>query len=268
MESNGIAAGYVRVSTVNQVEKGDGLEIQRRKISEYCKDKGIALKTIYEDAGISGAVKDRAGLLRLLKDCEKGFIKRVIICKQDRLSRELTTAIWIETQFKKYDIELNSVIDPDYDMDDPLQKAFKRIADVFAELEKDVIAARLKDGRINNAKNGERAVGAVPFSYRLVNDKLEVNPDEARWVVKIFKWVTKGYTYTKIIGILNKRGVVTRRGNKFSIAALRYIITNQIYFGMINFDGVCSKGTHAPIISKRQFLRTQRAMQEKVAETP
>ena len=259
MESNGIAVGYVRVSTVNQVENGEGLEIQRRKITEYCKDKGIALKEIYEDAGISGAVRDRAGLLRLLKDCEKSLIKRVIICKHDRLSRELTTAIWVETQFKKYDIELNSVTDPDYDMDDPLQKAFKRIADVFAELEKDVIAARLKDGRINNAKNGERGSGAIAFGYVKTESGLMVNREEAEWVKKIFRWSSQERSYAYIIGRLNEAGLKTRRSKPFQTESIKYILRNKMYYGEMNFGELQNiKGEHEAIISKRLFLKVQK----------
>ena len=259
MESNGIAVGYVRVSSISQVESGEGLEIQRRKISEYCKDKGIVLKSIYEDAGISGAVRDRPDLLRLLKDCEKGLIKRVIICKHDRLSRELTTAIWIETQFKKYDIELNSVIDPDYDMDDPLQKAFKRIADVFAELEKDVIATRLKDGRINNVKNGERGSGAVAFGYVKTEDGLMVNREEAEWVKKIFRWNSQRRSYAFIVGRLNRAGLKTRRGNPFQTESIKYILQNKMYHGEMNFGKIRNiKGEHEAIISKRLFLKVQK----------
>ena len=100
------SAGYLRVSTANQVENGDGLQIQRNKIIQFCKEQGLSIGEFYEDKGISGAVKDRPALLQLLKDCESGHIKRVIVYKQDRLSRELTVALWLETQFKKYDIEL------------------------------------------------------------------------------------------------------------------------------------------------------------------
>ena len=252
------AIGYVRVSTVNQVERGDGLEIQRRKIEDYCKDNDVILKKVYEDAGVSGAVKDRPGLLQLLKDCEKGLIKRVIICKQDRLSRELTTAIWIETQFKKYDIELTSVIDPDYDMDDPLQKAFKRIADVFAELEKDVIVSRLRDGRINTAKNGERGSGAIAFGYKKANGKLTINPDESKWVEKIFRMAAKGHKPSELARILNKNGLRTRRGKAFQIESVKYILRNKLYYGESNYGNVQSRGVHEPIISKRLFLKVQK----------
>jgi len=263
MPTNGVAIGYVRVSTISQCENGDGLEIQKKRIADYCKEKGIELTRFYEDKGLSGAVKERPALLKLLKDCENGLVKKVIVYKQDRLSRELTVALWLETQFKKYDIELNSVIDPEYDMEDPLQKAFKRIADVFAELEKDVIATRLKDGRVNNARNGERGSGAIPFGYKKVNELLEVEPIESIWVDKVFRLAAKGRSYSKIAGTLNKNGLKTKRGNPFQIETIKYMLHNKMYCGETSFGDVSSKGNHKSIISRRLFMRVQRILSEK-----
>ena len=255
---NRITVSYERVSTSSQVENGAGLKIQREKISEYCKDKGIALGRTYEDKGISGTVKDRPGLLQLLKDCETGIIGRVIVYKQDRLSRELTVSLWLETQFKKHDIEICSVVDPDYDLEDPLQKAFKRIADVFAELEKDVIAARLRDGRVNNAKNGERGSGPIPFGYKKVDGKLVTNPEEAQYVERIFRWALKGFRYSKIVDILKDRKILTRRRKAFTIQSIKYILTNAMYYGQTSFGDINSAGVHPPIISRRLFVKVQR----------
>ncbi|MCP4653599.1 MAG: recombinase family protein [Candidatus Omnitrophica bacterium] len=250
--------GYLRVSTANQVENGEGLEIQRDKIEAYCKDKNLELNRFYEDKGISGAIKERPGLLRLLKDCEDGLIDNVIVYKQDRLSRELTVSLWLETQFKKHDIEINSVVDPEYNLDDPLQKAFKRIADVFAELEKDVITARLKDGRINNAKNGERGSGPIPFGYVKVGKKLEIKPTEAKNVVRIFRWLVKGHKYTTIVRKLNKLRATTKRGKQFQIQSLKYVLRNKMYYGETSFGNFHVQGTHPPIVSKRLFLKAQK----------
>ncbi len=250
--------GYVRVSTSNQVENGDGLEIQKNKILEYCKERGLELTKFYEDKGISGSIKDRPALVRLLKDCEAGTIQKVVVYKQDRLSRELTVSLWLETQFKKYSIELNSVVDPEYDMEDPLQKAFKRIADIFAELEKDMITMRLKEGRINNAKNGVRGSGAIAFGYKKTGDKLEINPEEAKWVEKIFRWASKGRSYSKIAELLNRNGIVTRRGGLFQIESVKYILRNHMYYGETRFGDIAGKGCHESIVSKRLFQRVQR----------
>lgn len=259
MEQENVVA-YCRVSTQTQVKKGEGLEIQHRKISEFCDEKCLRLGKIYEDKGISGAVKDRPALLQLLKDCENGKVKKVIIYKHDRLSRELTIALWLETQFKKYDVEVVSVVDPEYDLDDPLQKAFKRIADVFAELEKDVIATRLKEGRINNAKNGKRGCGPIPFGYQKVGDNLEVNPDEAPHVIKIFRWFVKGHRYSEIAEILNKRNICTKRGRLFQIQSIKSILSNGTYCGQMTFGTITSIGVHQKLISKRLYAKAQERM--------
>ncbi|MDD3906217.1 MAG: recombinase family protein [Candidatus Omnitrophica bacterium] len=258
ISSGGVVVGYVRVSTQNQVDHGEGLEIQRRKILDYCKEKNFNVDRFYEDKGISGAIRERPALLVLLKDCEAGKVNKVIVYKNDRLSRELTIALWLETQFKKHNVEVVSVADPAYDLEDPLQKAFKRIADVFAELEKEIITVRLEEGRINNAKNGERGSGAVPFGYRKIGDKLEVEPNEVQWVSKIFRWRAKGWSYTKIISELDNKNVMTKRSKTFSIGTLKYILSNKMYYGETNFGDIASKGNHEAIISKRLFMCVQR----------
>lgn len=264
MHSDGVVMAYIRCSTQNQAENGDGLEIQRRRILDYCKERNLSVGRFYEDKAISGTIKDRPALLSLLKDCEAGKVNKLVVYKQDRLSRELTVALWLETQFKKYDVEVVSVVDPDYDLEDPLQKAFKRIADVFAELEKDVIAMRLREGRLNNAKNGERSCGPVPFGYSKIGNKLEVNSIEAEWVDKIFRRVTRGWSYAKIISMLNKNNIKTKRGNAFSTDALKYILSNKMYCGETSFGEVASKGKHQAIISKRLFAKAQYRMSSSI----
>lgn len=257
MHSDGII-GYCRVSTQGQVDHGEGLEIQRNKIAEYCSSKGLKLDRFYEDKGISGAIKDRPALLELLKDCESGRIKQVVIYKQDRLARELGVWLWLETQFQKYNIELTSIFEPDFDTTDPMGKALSRIISVFAELERDVISMRLKDGRVNCARNGERGSGPVAFGYKKIGDDLEIEPSEAQWVQKIFRWKVKGISYSEIIRKLSKAGVMSKRGKPFSIPSLQYLLENKFYFGESNFGDVTQRGIHEPIISKRLFIKVQK----------
>jgi len=258
MHSDGITVGYVRVSTQNQVENGDGLEVQRNRILEHCKVKGLEIGKFYEDRGVSGVIKDRPGLLALLKDCESGRIKQVMIYKQDRLARELGVWLWLETQFRKYNIELTSILEPDFDTTDPMGKALSRIISVFAELERDVISQRLKDGRVNCARNDERGSGPVAFGYKKIGDKLEIETSEAQWVQKIFRWKVKGIICSEIIRKLNKARVMTKRGKPFSIPSLQYVLENKFYFGESNFGDVTQRGIHEPIVSKRLFVKAQK----------
>ena len=263
MHYDGITTAYLRVSTQAQSTEGEGMEIQKNKILAYCKEKGFKLEKIYEDRGMSGTIKERPGLLQLLKDCEAGTIKRIIVYKMDRLARELTISLWLEKEFKKFNVELNTVEDPPYDLEDPLGKAFKHIADIFAELEKDVISMRMKEGRKNKAQNGERACGPVAFGFRQTDSGMEVDPAESQWVRKIFRWKLKGLSYTEIIKKLNRAGVVSKRRKQFSIEGLKYVLRNETYYGQINFGDIAQKGTHEPIVGKRTFLKVQRILNEK-----
>ncbi|HAZ10783.1 MAG TPA: hypothetical protein DCY56_06740 [Candidatus Omnitrophica bacterium] len=260
MHSEGIVIGYVRVSSMNQVENGAGLAIQKKRITEFCNEKGFELARFYEEKGVSGAVRDRPALLSLLKDCETGKIKRVVVFRHDRLAREITTAIWIETQLRKYDIELSSVLDPELDTNDPLQVAFRNITHVFSQLEKELIVFRLREGRIESAENGKKACGALPFGYSKTGDLLEINPKESEFVEKIFRWAAKGLSYSKIAENLNKSGMLTRRGKPFQIESVKYILRNTIYYGEATFGEIKSRGKHESIVSKRLFMRVQRRM--------
>ena len=262
MQSNSNIVSYERVSTQSQVDNNCGLETQRNRILEYAKEKGMVISRFYCDEGISGAVRDRAGLLELIADCEAKEVSKVIVYKMDRLARELTVSLWLEAQFKKYDVEVISVVDPELG-DDPLEKAFRRIAYIFAELEKDVITARLKDGRINCVRKGERGCGAVPFGYKKVGDKLEINPNESQWVKRIFQWAVKKVTYADMIRKLSRAGVVTKRGKSFSTEGLKYVLRNQTYMGQTIFGDVTQRGIHEPIVGKRLFIKTQRILDGK-----
>jgi len=59
------AIGYVRVSTVGQVD-GEGLGVQRERIAAWCAYQGSQLETTHEDAGVSGGSMDRPGLKKAL----------------------------------------------------------------------------------------------------------------------------------------------------------------------------------------------------------
>ncbi len=265
MKSDEITVGYLRVSSINQVENGGGLAIQKKKITKFCSEKGYNLERFYEERGISGSIKERPALLRLLKDCESGLIKRVVVFRQDRLARELTVSLWLETQFKKYDVAVSSVLDPEFDTNDPLQLAFKRLIDVFAELEKTLIVTRLREGRIDKAENGHRAVGAIAFGYNKEKDGLVVNPEEAEWVKKIFRQAAKGKKYSEIAAALNKNGIVTRRKKLFSIETVKYVLRNSFYCGESTYGDIKSRGEHEAIIGRRLFMRVQRKMVVPVA---
>src|SRR5690348_432490 len=82
------AWGYVRVSTAQQAAEGNGLDVQREKISQWCGFNGLELELVHEDAGISGAHTERPGFRAALRDVlSVGAGAVLVVYKLDRLGR-------------------------------------------------------------------------------------------------------------------------------------------------------------------------------------
>src|SRR5437763_14938867 len=84
------AAGYIRVSTAEQVEHGLNLAEDRRLTADLCERRGWELVELYDDGGRQGDDPDRPGLLRMLSELERFDV--LVIRSQDRLSRD--PVIW------------------------------------------------------------------------------------------------------------------------------------------------------------------------------
>ena len=257
MQLEDVVVGYARVSTQSQLERGEGLQIQKKRILSYCRDKGLKLSKIYEDKATSGAIRERPALLRLLRDCESGGIKKIIVHKQDRLSRELGVSLWLEERFRENGITIISILEPALFTDDPMTKALRRIISVFSELEKETICSRLREGRVYKAQNGHKGSGPIAFGYVKQDKNLVIKPDEAEWVRRIFKWFVRGRSYSYIIGRLAKAGVRTKRGKVFSIESLKYVLNNSLYCGQSNYGNIHCSGSHEAVISRRLFRKAQ-----------
>lgn len=260
MSDDKLVVGYTRVSTSGQVEEGAGLEIQRSRILEYCQQNGLVLNEIFEDKALSGTMRERPALLKLLKDVEEDRIKQVIVLRADRLSREMGLSIFIDNMLCEHGVQLTSILEPIIDLNgDGLTKLIRRMLALFSEYEKELIASRLLEGRRNNAKNGKRGSGSIPFGFAKVGESLEPHPTEAEHVRKIFRWFLKGRRYSEIAEILNKRGITTRRGKPFQLQSIKNILSNGIYCGDMTFGSISSKGAHEPLVGRRTFLKAQKA---------
>lgn len=269
MQSGEMVVAYLRISTVNQFETGAGLQTQQAKITEFCRAKGFQLGEIYKDVAVSGTIKNREGLMRLMADCRRGCFSKVLVYKRDRIARDLFVALWVEKELKKCNVRVISVTEPSIDTSTPLGKAFGRIIDIFSELEKDTITFRLADGRRHAASQGRKSCGGIPFALRKEGKTLKINDTEAPWVVKAFQWKAQGRSYAFIVKQFNEAGLTTRQGNSFQSESIKYLLRNSTYAGEVRYGNLTGiKGQHNSIISRRLFMKVKRVMERKFGQTP
>ncbi|ASN71805.1 putative integrase [uncultured Caudovirales phage] len=245
------AAIYIRVSTQDQVENYS-IEVQRERIRAYCTAKGWDIYDEYIDGGYSGSNLDRPDIKRLLNDLKK--IDVVVVYKLDRLSRsQRDTLELIEEHFLKNNVDFVSITET-LDTSTPFGKAMIGILSVFAQLERETIAERMRMGHIKRAENGLRGNGGDydPSGYTRVDGHLILKPDEAKHIKRAFDLYEQYHSITRVQEVLKEEGYTVWRFRRY-----RDILSNILYIGRVTFSGKEYKGQHEPIISSEQFKRVQ-----------
>jgi DNA invertase Pin-like site-specific DNA recombinase len=146
------AAIYARVSTSNN---GQSPEMQLREIGEYCKRRGWAVAGEYVDVGISGTKEKRPELDRLLTDAHRRRFDVVIVWKFDRFARSVSHLLRALETFNALGIAFVSLSES-LDTSTPAGKMVFTVLGAVADLERSLIAERVKAGLRNARAKGKR----------------------------------------------------------------------------------------------------------------
>lgn len=261
---------YIRVSTDEQVN-GTSLDSQHKACLDYAKSKGWDLpeENIFREEGESAKIMDRPELLRLLDYCRnnKGKITHCIVWKVDRLARNLENHTAIRAILAKSGVTLVSVTEPI--TDDPLGRAMEGMLAVFAQLDNDVRAARTSAGMKARTEQGGWVHDAPPgySKAKTLSGITTVEPDEMAANVKKFLELFSrgGYSVAQAVELAYNLGIRTKAGKKKSWQAVRNVLTNPLYAGMIvtKFtNGEIVKGLHKPLITKDTHYAILRVLNE------
>jgi site-specific DNA recombinase len=249
LEQGTRAVGYVRVSTLEQVEHGNGLEVQEEAIRAYCEQRGFELVRIYREEGVSGAngIDCRVALPQLVAALDEGQFEVVVIARLDRLARDLMVQETIIADLHKRGGLLVSVAEPDLCGDDPARELLRQILGGIAQYERRIIAARLMSGRKRKKSQGGFMGGWLPFGYRVEGRRqrasVVVVPEQAAIVQRIFDEYEAGRSMRQIARGLRRDGVKTGRGGSWQAETVGKILRNTAYVD----------GQYPPIIDRVQW---------------
>ncbi len=143
-------AVYARVSTTDQSTDSQLLDLRR-----YTQERGWNIFKEYSDNGISGTVDSRPALNELMNDSRKRRFDIVLVWRFDRFARSVKHLILALEEFKNLGIDFVS-FGENIDTSSPLGHAIFTIISAIGELERDIIAERVKAGLRRAKKNGKR----------------------------------------------------------------------------------------------------------------
>lgn len=238
---------YVRVSTDEQVKDGNGIEIQKKSIADFCTAYDMAIMDWVIDKGKSSA-KERKAFQGIID--EKPNVDAVVVAKMDRVARDHDLYYYYKFSLKRIGIDLISVAEPSID-ESPAYKVYESIIAIFAEMERKTITARLTSGRKEKVLQGGFGGGKVPYGYINVEKHLVVDKYEAAVVRTVFKLRNDGLGYLRIAKTLNEMGYRTRNGKDFIPSTVKSILVHKdTYLGKYKYYDKVVKGDYEPILKE------------------
>src|SRR3954454_10157614 len=184
-------AVYTRKSSEEGLDmKFNSLDAQREACEAYIASQRaegwVMVRDQYDDGGFSGGTLERPALQRLLADISAGLIDVIIVYKIDRLSRALMDFSKLVEIFDRHNVTFVSVTQS-FNTTTSMGRLTLNILLSFAQFEREVIGARIRDKFSASRKKGMWMGGFVPLGYDVRNRKLVVNEIEATRVRRVFE---------------------------------------------------------------------------------
>jgi site-specific DNA recombinase len=247
------------------------------------------LVDIYADEGITGTRADkRDDFLRMMNDCRKGRIDRILVKSVSRFSRNIRDclaalrelkALGVEVEFEKERIKTAEM------HDELIMGMFSTVA----QEESSSISNNMRWSYLRRMQSGNFITCNAPYGYRLVDNILIPDEQEAPVVRRIFGSYLSGKSMDAIADELTKEGIPRKDGeSRWHHTAILYILTNEKYIGdsllqksfttdTLPFQKVKNAGqkdryyvtgSHEPLVSKAEFEQVKALQKLRKQQNP
>ncbi len=251
------AAIYARVSSHNQIF-GYSLEEQIRLSRERCKVMGWKVSYIFKEDGISGSTLDRPKFQVMMGTARQGAFDVLVFWKLDRFCRSLVDLVNVERELRGYNVALHSITES-IDTVTPFGKFNFRNIGSAAELERDLIKERSRMGMKALALKHKWPNKYPPLGYDKKEDgKLKINEKEIKLVREIFGMYVKLRSMPQVAFELNKKGVETKRGNRWATTAVKRILDNKLYIGTYEVADIQEDVEEYKTIDEKLFKKAEK----------
>ncbi|MDR0532154.1 MAG: recombinase family protein [Oscillospiraceae bacterium] len=222
-------AAYCRVSS-DSADQKNSYAAQVKFYTEFIASKPEwLLADIFADEGLTGTRADkRDDFQRMLADCKRGKIDRILCKSVSRFARNTADCLTAVRLLKGLGVTV-LFEDEGIDTADMKDEFWLTMQGMVAQGESQSISQNLRWGYQRRMQAGEFLTCNAPFGYKLVGSSgLEIVPEEAEVVRRIFAMHLAGLGRQKICDALNAEQAAGRR---WDASSLRHILRSEKYIG-------------------------------------
>ncbi len=217
------------------IDKKDSVSIETQ--IEFCRRYTDGEPEIFRDQGYSGKNTNRPAFQRLMDAVKAGQVSKIIVYRLDRFSRSIADFSQIWNILEKYNVEFLSVTE-NFDTSSPMGRAMLNIVLVFAQLERETTAERVRDNYQHRFALGAWPGGPAPYGYSLTkisdNSGRSVSSlianENAPIVRRIFETYAQENTSLRSIALaLNADGIPGPKRKTWDNVTLSRILHSPLY---------------------------------------
>ena len=243
------------------------------------------LHKYYIDEGITGtSIKKRKNFLAMMEDAKKKKFDLIVTREVSRFARNTVDTLQQTRLLKRMGIEVYFTEDGIWTLNDEDGELRLTIMATLAQNESKKTSTRVKAGQMVSFQNGVIYGNGNVMGYDKVGKEYVVNEVQAAVVRKIYDLYLAGDGYQKIKKQLEFDRDLTAMGKSiWSFSSISNVLKNRLYCGQLEYrkeyvpdyleqkraanngevERVIVEGRHQPIVSKEEFERVQKIMEEK-----
>ena len=223
--------------------KGESIDNQVQMCKDYIMqhNKADHKYFIYEDEGFSGGNTNRPEFQRLMQDVKERKFNILICYRLDRISRNVADFSSTLEILQNNDVDFISIKEQ-FDTSTPMGRAMIYIASVFAQLERETIAERVRDNMLELSKTGRWLGGVAPLGYKgtpvtyfdeNMNEKKMVKlkqvPEELKIVNLLYNKYLELKSLSKVETYCLQNNIKSKRGSNLTKTNIKIILNNPVY---------------------------------------
>ena len=216
------------------VDKKDSLSVEGQ--IDLCRKYAGDDVQVYRDKGFSGKNTKRPAFASLIQDIETGKIQRVIVYRLDRFSRSIADFSHLWETLKGHGVEFLSVTE-NFDTSSPMGRAMLYIILVFAQLERETTAERVRDNYHHRFALGAWPGGPAPYGFDLtktMDDGRKVSSLTVNENAEIVRWLFEEYAKSdtslrSIAKDLTARGIHGPKREAWDNVTLSRLLHSPLY---------------------------------------
>lgn len=247
---------YARYSSNSQTEQS--IEGQIRVCREYAQRNNLAVAGTYIDRALTGTNDNREQFQKMLKDSDKKAWDYVLCYKLDRFSRNKYEMAIHRKHLKDNGVKILSAMEniPDSPEGILLESLLEGMNQYYSE----ELSQKTKRGLRETRIKGNYMGGPINYGYSIKHEnigdqiaaKVVINETEAPILLHIFEAYAAGNRIPDIVRELDDKGI-KNRGNPFTVNSIYFMLQQEKYTGVYNFNGETFTHIYPAIIPKELF---------------